>query len=547
MGEPHQKRPKMELKSFNSLVSPLLTDMYQISMSYAHWKNGRVDDPSVFDLFFRKPPFGGEFCLFGGLEEVLAFVSNFRFEEEDIAYLRRVMPTCDAAFFDWLQALDCSRVRLYSHKEGSVVFPREPLMRVEGPLGITQLLETTLLTLCNYPSLVATNAARMKLAAGPKAELLEFGLRRAQGPDGGVSASKYSYIGGFDGTSNVLAGKLFGMTVKGTHAHAYVMSYTSLADLRSTKITNPQNGAQIEFVELVLAKRAFLQKIASSSNDSELAAFISYAQAFPGGFLALVDTYDTVCSGVPNFIAVGLALHEIGYKPVGVRLDSGDLAYLSKEARRLFKETDALVGREIFTSCRIVASNDIEEEILLSLNVQGHEIDTFGIGTNLVTCLKQPALGGVYKLVEVNSSPRIKLSEDIAKIVIPGRKSIYRLSGVDGHPLVDLMQGADEPAPKVGERILCRHPFSESKRAHVTPSHVECLLNLVYDGSQGGVMVHLPSLQETRAFAQEEIAKMRSDHMRSRNATPYKVSVSNGLFEFMHKLWLEMAPVTDLK
>lgn len=545
MGEPSQKRSKMELACFNSLVSPLLTDMYQISMSYAHWKNGRVDDPAVFDLFFRKPPFGGEFCLFCGLEEVLAFVSNFRFSAADIAYLRSIMPTCDAAFFDWLGALDCSQVRLYSHKEGSLVFPRQPLLRVEGPLGVAQLLETTLLTLVNYPSLVATNAARMKLAAGPKAELLEFGLRRAQGPDGGVSASKYSYIGGFDGTSNVLAGKLFGISVKGTHAHAYVMSYTSLKDLPSTKITTPQR-TEVEFVELVLAKRASL-RFASNSNESELAAFISYAQAFPAGFLALVDTYDTICSGVPNFIAVGLALHDIGYKPLGVRLDSGDLAYLSKEARRLFKETDALLGLEIFTNCRIVASNDIEEEILLSLNVQGHEINTFGIGTNLVTCLKQPALGGVYKLVEINSSPRIKLSEDIAKIVIPGRKTIYRLSGVDGHPLVDLMQGADEAAPKVGERILCRHPFSESKRAHVTPSHVECLLNLVYDGSQGGVMVHLPSLQETRAYAQEEIAKMRSDHMRSRNATPYKVSVSNGLFEFMHKLWLEMAPVTDLK
>lgn len=532
------------MKPVNSLVNPLLTDMYQISMTYAHWKNDRVNDDAVFDLFFRKPPFKGEYCIFCGLEEVLRFCSTFQFTDSDIDYLKTIMPHCENEFFLWLRKLDCSEIKLHSIKEGSLVFPREPLIRVEGPLGIAQLLETTLLCLVNYPSLVATNAARMKLAAGPNAELLEFGLRRAQGPDGGVSASKYSYIGGFDGTSNVIAGKLFGINVKGTHAHAYVMSYMSMADLKSTKIM--RGGEEVEFVQLVLAKRQLLYG-ACESSESELAAFISYAQAFPNGLLALVDTYDTLKSGVVNFISVGLALHELGFKPVGIRLDSGDLSYLSKETRKLFKEADARIGETVFTHCKIVASNDLDEDVLLRLNMDGHEINMFGIGTNLVTCLKQPALGCVFKLVEINGKPRIKLSEVVEKIIVPGRKTIYRLTGVDGHPLIDIMQGVHEPPPKVGERILCRHPFAESKRANVTPLKVECILQLVFDGSKNPrIPIPLPSLQEIRSFVLQQISGMRPDHMRPTNATPYKVSVSNELYTFMHKLWLENAPISDI-
>jgi nicotinate phosphoribosyltransferase len=248
-----------------------------------------------------------------------------------------------------------------------VVFPKVPLIRVEGPLAVTQLLETTLLNLINYPSLVATNAARMRLAAGPGKRLLEFGLRRAQGPDGGVSASKYAYIGGFDGTSNVLAGKLSGMAVTGTHAHSFVMSYTSLADLHSTTIVSNaagQVGENVEFVQRVLEKRTTL---GYRTNDGELAAFIAYAQAFPAGLLALVDTYDILSSGVPNFLCVGWVLWELGYKPLGLRIDSGDLAYFSKEIRSVFKEFDRKYAKhEVFGKCNIVASNDINEKVLLS-------------------------------------------------------------------------------------------------------------------------------------------------------------------------------------
>ena len=317
---------------------------------------------------------------------------------------------------------------------------------MEGPLCIGQLLETVLLNSVNYPSLVATNAARMRLAAGEDKILIEMGLRRAQGPDGGFSASKYSYIGGFNSTSNVLAGKLTGIEVKGTHAHAFVMSYKDFSDLNTTKIVTP-DGLMVEFLELVLEKQKELRF--SSTNVGELAAFISYAQSFPNGFLALIDTFDTIQSGAKNFIAVGYALFSLGYRPVGIRLDSGDLSYLSKKCRELFCEVDKQLGIVLFSSCTIVASDDINEDILLSLKEQGSEINSFGIGTNLVTCQKQPALGCVYKLVSMKGDPRIKLSQNPEKMVIPFSKSFYRLFGKDGYPLLDVILKTSETQPKV--------------------------------------------------------------------------------------------------
>lgn len=415
-------------------------------------------------------------------------------------------------------------------------------------MAIAQLLETTMLNLINYPSLIATNAARMRLAAGQDKSLLEFGLRRAQGPDGGISASKYAHLGGFDGTSNVLAGKLFGIDVKGTHAHSFVMCYVTFDDLKSTTIASREDPTvQVEFVARVLEKRALLRY--QDTNEGELVAFIAYAQAFPSGFLALVDTYDTISSGLRNFVAVGWALHELGYRPLGIRLDSGDLAYLSKVTRRMFRHVDKdfMGGQEVFGACTIVASNDINEEVITSLNREGHEIDVFGIGTHLVTCANQPALGCVYKLVEINSQPRIKLSQEVEKLVIPGRKELFRLYGSDGHPLLDLMLSAGEEEPVVGQRILVRHPFAENKRANITPTAVKPLLRLVYDGPSGGIVQsELRSLRVARDHCRAEISAMRNDHVRTLNPTPYKVSVSSHLYEFMHTLWLNEAPIADL-
>lgn len=391
----------------STYVTPLLTDLYQLTMAYSYWKAGRHNERSVFDLFFRTNPFKGEFTIFAGLEEVLRFVQTFHFTASDIGYLQGVLPGCEAAFWPWLASLDCSQVKLYAMAEGTIVFPREPLIRVEGPLAICQLLETTLLNLCNFASLVATNAARMRQAVGPLGTMLEFGLRRAQGPDGAMSASRYSYMGGADGTSNVAAGKAYGIPIRGTHAHSMVCAYTGLGDLPS-----PMLGGH-NLVELALKYRKDMG--VSIASQGELAAFISFAQAFPDNFLALVDTYDTINSGVPNFCCVALALLECGHTPRGIRLDSGDLAYLSNEARRLLRECDAKYGTHL-AACNIVASNDLNEAVILSLQDQGHEIDTFAIGTNLVTCQAQPALGMVFKLVEINEEPRIKLSQDSAKV-----------------------------------------------------------------------------------------------------------------------------------
>ena len=278
-------------------------------------------------------------------------------------------------------------------------------MRIEGPVFKTQLLETTLLTLVNYASLVATNAARFCAAAGQNKTLLEFGLRRAQGPDGGLSASKYCYLGGFDGTSNVLAGKLYGIPIKGTHAHAYVSSYECMQDLTEQNLADNLSKESRPFADLCLKYLKelgpILKILPEETNKGELAAFVSYAIAFPTNFLALVDTYDVLKSGLPNFLAVARALHECNYKAVGLRLDSGDLAYLSLEVRAKFLLVAEAFNIDDFKNFNIVASNDINEETLVSLEKQGHSIDTFGIGTHLVTCQKQPALGCVYKLVDV--------------------------------------------------------------------------------------------------------------------------------------------------
>ncbi|XP_014225980.2 nicotinate phosphoribosyltransferase-like isoform X2 [Trichogramma pretiosum] len=533
----------------NGAVQPLLTDLYQITMAYAYWKNGKMKDHAVFDLFFRRNPFHGEFTIFAGLEECLKFLDKFRYTDSDIEYLRSTMPTSvEPEFFDFLKSLTANDILLYAVEEGSVVFPRVPLLRVEGPLIMVQLLETTLLNLVNFASLMATNAARYRMVAGKSVSLLEFGLRRAQGPDGGLSASKYSYIGGFDGTSNVLAGKLYQIPVSGTHAHAYIISYTSFNDLHTKMLAHKDTGEEIDILELACEYRDQIATdvgaIASEASEGELAALISYAIAFPDGFMALVDTYDVKRSGLLNFCAVALALHDIGYRAIGIRIDSGDLAYLSQAAREIFSKIAKKFDLPWFAKLTIVASNDINEETIVSLNEQNHRIDCFGIGTHLVTCQKQPALGCVYKLVEINNQPRIKLSQEVGKVTMPGRKAAYRLYGADGHALIDLLQRVEEDAPEVGQKILCRHPFEESKRAYVIPSKVEALHKLYWEN--GKILYKLPTLLETKNRVKESLATLRNDIKRNLNPTPYKVSVSDNLYSFIHDLWLQNAPIGEL-
>ncbi|KAJ6805520.1 nicotinate phosphoribosyltransferase 1-like isoform X2 [Iris pallida] len=538
----------------NPMVTPLLTDLYQFTMAYAYWKAGKHLERAVFDLFFRKNPFGGEYTIFGGLEECIRFIANFRFKEEEISYLRLVMPTCEDGFFDYLRAIDCSDVEVYAISEGSVVFPKVPLMRIEGPVAVVQLLETPFVNLVNYASLVTTNAARHRFVAGKEKSLLEFGLRRAQGPDGGISASRYCYMGGFDATSNVAAGRLFGIPLRGTHSHAFVSSFMSLDEIVDKTLQSYDGSSTCEdFVSLVqtwlnrIKRTNSLHGAFGETNQSELAAFTSYALALPNNFLALVDTYDVMSSGVPNFCAVALALNEFGYKATGIRLDSGDLAYLSIEARKFFGALEKEFAIPEFGKTIITASNDLNEETIDALNKQGHEMDSFGIGTYLVTCYSQAALGCVFKLVEINNQPRMKLSEDVTKVSIPCKKRCYRLYGREGYPLVDIMTGANEPTPKVGERILCRHPFNESKRAYVVPQHVEELLKCYWPGDSGVKREELPTLKNTRDRCMQHLEHMRPDHMRRLNPTPYKVSVSAKLYDFIHFLWLNEAPVGELQ
>ncbi|XP_073821805.1 nicotinate phosphoribosyltransferase isoform X3 [Musca autumnalis] len=528
----------------NGVVQPLLTDLYQITMAYAYWKSGKTDDHAVFDLFFRTNPFHGEFTIFAGLDECLKFLDSFHYSDSDIEYLKQTLPEgTENDFFDYLGNLTAKDVTLYAIDEGTVAFPRVPIIKIEGPLIIVQLLETTLLTLVNYASLMATNAARYRMVAGKHVNLLEFGLRRAQGPDGGLSASKYSYVGGFDGTSNVLAGKLFNIPVKGTHAHAYITSFSGIGELKTRLLKHKTTGVTGDLLELAVQYRQALSQLldvsTEESSEGELAAMVSYAIAFPDGFMALVDT-----SGLLNFSAVALALNDLGYRAVGVRIDSGDLAYLSCLARETFERVGEHFKVPWFSKLTIVASNDINEDTILSLNEQGHKIDCFGIGTHLVTCQRQPALGCVYKLVEINGQPRIKLSQDVEKVTMPGHKNAYRLYSADGHALIDLLQKVTEPPPVVGQKVLCRHPFQESKRAYVIPSHVESLYKIYWQN--GKICQPLSSLEQVRERVQMSLKTLRNDHKRTLNPTPYKVSVSDNLYNFIHDLWLQNAPIGEL-
>jgi len=420
-----------------------------------------------------------------------------------------------------------------------------PLLRIEGPLAVIQLLETTLLCLVNYPSLMATNAMRFRLAAGKDKKLLEFGLRRSQGPDGGISATRYAYMGGFDASSHVLAGKLFGIDIEGTHAHSFITSFTALSDIKRPNIKTAA-GETVNFLEMCLKTRKELaEKFGeqyTGTNESELAAFIDYAQAYPKGFLALIDTYDTLYSGLLNFNTVGLSLLKIGYKPKGVRLDSGDLAYLSLQVREGFKMVEAQYGHD-FSKSIIVASNDINENVLHSLNHQGHEIDCFGIGTHLVTCQAQPALGCVFKLVEIAQQPRIKLSAEIGKTTLPGKKVAYRLYDKNNNSVLDYLVGSTEKVPVAGEQLLCRHPFESMTRVYMTPHRVEPLHHLVFDGKPTEDYEHVGI---ARNRLKDSLALMRDDHMRALNPTPYKVSVSDQLYTFLHRLMESEAPIKSI-
>ncbi len=477
----------------------LLTDLYQLTMAYGYWKQRLHEREAVFHLYFRKAPFGGGYAVAAGLALAVDYLQNLRFADEDIAYLASLTGSRGARLFpdDFLAHLrelkfTCA---VDAVAEGTVVFGQEPLLRVQGPLLQAQLVETTLLTLLNFQTLIATKAARVRDAAGPNDAVLEFGLRRAQGPDGGLGASRAAYLGGADATSNVLAGRLYGIPVRGTHAHAWVQAF-----------------------------------------GDERRAFAAYADAFPDDSVFLVDTYDTL-DGVRHAIAVALEMRARGHELGGIRLDSGDLAYLSIQAR-------ALLDAAGFGAVRIVASNDLEENLITSLKQQGARIDTWGVGTQLVTAYNQAALGGVYKLAALRTADgtgwdfTIKLSEQIAKTSVPGILQVRRYLDDHGRPRADMLYNTAAPLP---EALVLVDPNDATRRRPVHPgAPFRELLEPVF--RQGRRVLDLPTLAESRAHARREVLGLDPTIRRFLNPHTYPVGLEKSLHDHRTQLILAKRP-----
>jgi nicotinate phosphoribosyltransferase len=463
-------------------------------MSYAYFKSHSHNKEAVFELFFRKSPFESGFTVSTGLTSAIDFLNQFRFGDDDIAFLAGLLgidnnPLFSRDFLEYLLNMEFS-LDVDAVPEGSVVFPYEPMMRVKGNLIQCQLLETALLNIFNYQTLIATKAARIKHACGDK-PLLEFGLRRAHGIDGSLSATRAAYIGGIDATSNVLAAKLFGVPCRGTMAHSFIMSF-----------------------------------------DTELAAFQAYAQAMPNNCIFLVDTYDTI-SGVKHAIEVGKWLKEKQHKLYGIRLDSGDLAYLSIEARKLLDEA----GLE---ETIIFASNDLDEHIISSLNSQGAQVGAWISGTKLITAYDQPALNGVYKLTAVKSPGKdwqykLKLSEQAAKTSLPGIHQVRRFLSAKGEFIADAIFNESD-APQSACTIV--DPLDMTRRK-IIPAGTKYRDLLVPIYRSGKFVYKIPALIETKEYAQKELSKFHPTIKRFLNPHQYPVGLDLKLHELKTDLTLK--------
>lgn len=468
----------------------LLTDLYQLTMSYGYWKAGFGNKESVFLLFFRKPPFHGGFTVTAGLESAIRYLENFRFDASDLAYLATLksptgQPLFPNEFLDYLNKLKFS-CDIDAIPEGNVVFPHEPLIRVQGPLIQAQILESPLLNLINFPSLIATKAARMCIASKGD-PILEFGLRRAQGVDGALTASRAAYIGGCSSTSNVLAGKRYGIPVQGTHSHSWVMVF-----------------------------------------DEELESFYAYAAGLPDNCVFLVDTYDTI-DGIKKAIEVGQWLKARGKKLVGVRLDSGDLAYLSIKSRQMLDAAG-------FPEAKIVASNELDEVLISELKRQGAQITIWGVGTNLVTARDQPALDGVYKLSAIRDPGgpwkyKLKLSEQMIKVSNPGIlqvKRFYTSKGNVADAIYDIHTKIDRDFQIVDPLDQTRYR-TLNKDLHSRDLQVPIF-------RQGRLVYDLPPLNEIRNTTQEELKKFHVGIKRFLNPHQYVVGLEKSLYELKIQL-----------
>ena len=462
-------------------------------MAYAFWKEGRGEEESVFNLFFRKNPFQGGYTITCGLSYVVEYLQQFTFAEEDLQYLGSLKghdqaPLFDQGFLEYLRNLEFS-CSLEAIPEGTVVFPHEPLIRMQGPIIQCQLLESPLLNLINYQSLVATKAARV-VEAARETPIMEFGLRRAQGIDGALSASRAAYIGGCSSTSNVLAGKLFGIPVAGTHAHSWVMSF-----------------------------------------DNELESFKSYAHAMPNNCIFLVDTYDTI-QGIKNAIEVGKILQEQGKKLLGVRIDSGDLAYFSNRARQMLDQAG-------FKDAKIVASNNLDENIIASLEDQNADIDIWGVGTKLATAFDQPALGGVYKLSAIRKDGqwayKLKLSEQTIKVNNPGIQQVRRFRE-NGKMIADMIYDINSPPDQPYYLI---DPMDATRRKSITADTTYSDL-LIPIFKQGELVYSSPDVHEVRAKVREEMQMLDKTVKRFVNPHSYVVGLEKSLHHLKTDLILKL-------
>lgn len=466
--------------------SALLTDFYEMTMMQGFYASD-PDRKAVFDMFYRRQPYGGGYAIFAGLEPMLEAVENFSFSADDMEYLES-LNTFNSEFLEYLRNFRF-KGEIYAVKEGTVVFPNEPLVRVRSTLLEAQIIEPILLNFVNFQTLIATKAARVCRSAG-KSAVMEFGLRRAQGTDGAVSATRASYIGGVASTSNVLAAKEYAIPVSGTMAHSWIMSF-----------------------------------------DNELKAFEAFAEMYPDNAILLADTYDTIHSGVPHAMKVFKSLKEKGHKNYGIRLDSGDLSFLSREARRIFDENG-------FTEAKIVASNDLDEWVIEQLNYDGAKIDAYGVGTRLVTADKDPSLTGVYKLAakekpDGHFAPAMKLTNNPEKMTNPGIKNILRFYDENGMMQADLVMLEEyrdklEDLIKNKKPIRLNHPLIEySYKSLENYAEVKVLLEKVMENGKRTMPVR--SLKDIRAYADSELASIHDTFKRLLNPHVYKVSISNDL------------------
>lgn len=471
----------------------LLTDLYELTMMQGYFKEKDANETVIFDAFYRSNPGGNGYAISAGLQQVIEYIENLHFGQEDVDYLRTT-GLFEEDFLEYLLHFKFSG-DIYAIPEGTVMFPREPMVKVIAPIMEAQLIETALLTIINHQSLISTKAARVVYAAAGDG-VMEFGLRRAQGPDAGIYGARAAMIAGCIGTSNVLAGKMFDVPVKGTHAHSWIMSF-----------------------------------------PDELTAFRAYARLYPSACILLADTYDTLKSGVPNAIKVFKEMREAGIPltSYGIRLDSGDLAYLSKKAKKMLDAAG-------FTDATISASNDLDETLINSLKIQGATINSWGVGTNLITSGDAPSFGGVYKLAAVMDKetgkfiPKIKLSENAEKITNPGNKAIKRIySKETGKIIADLICLEDEAFDE-NHSMLLFDPIETWKKTLLAPKTYYMKDILIPVFKNGACVYKSPSVMELQAFCKKELDTLWDESRRLVNPHEVYVDLSSELWHMKQQL-----------